>query len=76
MVKKMLERVLAAFKMEIGKNHPENENLLSELLQKTPTLQLLSNQHIGVLGNFKKLCPHVEFPALHKELFSSDNIDM
>ncbi|XP_074661172.1 putative nuclear hormone receptor HR3 isoform X2 [Tubulanus polymorphus] len=74
-IQKIQDRILSAFKMEIGKNHPDNESLLGVVLQKLPLLRELSGKHIAILNNFKKTAPSIEFPALHKELFSSDNTE-
>ncbi|XP_064645714.1 probable nuclear hormone receptor HR3 isoform X2 [Lineus longissimus] len=71
-VQKIQERVMSAFKIEIGKNHPENESISTELVSKIPQLHMLSAQHINVLSKFKKTAPSIEFPALHKELFSAE----
>jgi nuclear receptor subfamily 1 group F protein 4 len=33
----------------------------------------LSMLHMDALAKFKRSTPHLEFPALHKELFSVDS---
>ena len=75
-IEKLSERVEASLKLEIGKNHPEDEGLKSTLIEKLTLLRLLSARHVDVLQLFMEDNPHVEFPALHKELFSPDGLDV
>ena len=39
---------------------------------KTSTLRELSMLHMDALTKFRRSAPHLDFPALHKELFSVD----
>lgn len=75
MIQKLNERIDSALKMELGRNHPEDDQLRPKLAQKLPLIQLLSIRHVDILNKFKEANPGVEFPALHKELFSQDGID-
>lgn len=74
-IQKLYEKVLAALKMEIGKNPNNEEDLLNRLLQYAWPLRNLSTQHIVLLNKFKQTAPEVEFPALHKELFSVEGLE-
>lgn len=74
-IQKLNERIQCALKMELGKNHPENDQLRTELQKKLPILQLLNYRHTDLLTKFKEDHPNIEFPALHKELFSQDGLD-
>ena len=61
--------------MELAKNHPDEEDLKQKLLEKIPRVHLLSSKHVDVLNKFKTVNPGVEFPALHKELFSPEGTE-
>ncbi|KAL3884549.1 hypothetical protein ACJMK2_024683 [Sinanodonta woodiana] len=74
-IQKLHEKLSSALKMEVGNNHHEDDELLSKLHQCTWILRSLSNQHIAVLNKFKQREPDMEFPALHKELFSVENTE-
>ncbi|KAI5699768.1 hypothetical protein M8J75_008407 [Diaphorina citri] len=68
-VKKLLEA-------ELEKNHVPirgDMTLFATLNAKILTLRQLSTLHMEALTNFKRSAPHVDFPALHKELFSVDS---
>ena len=74
-IRKLSERIEAALKLELGKNHEEEDQMLAALLDKIPLLHMLSAQHGNILGRFKQDNPDVDFPALHKELFSLEGIE-
>lgn len=60
---------------EVDKMHSPikgDVTVYTALLTKSAILRQLSTLHMETLSNFKRICPHVEFPALHKELFSVD----
>ncbi|XP_056002619.1 probable nuclear hormone receptor HR3 isoform X2 [Ostrea edulis] len=73
-VQKLNEKVLTALKQELSKTHTD-ENLLTRLMQLTWSLRQLSSQHIVLLNKYKQANPDVEFPALHKELFSVEGLE-
>ncbi len=76
-VQKLGERIEAALRAEIGKSRPGEEELFKvKIIEKLPTLRDLSVKHIFVLNKFKQVNPSVEFPALHKELFSPDGLEL
>ncbi len=74
-IQKLNERIDSALKMELSKNHPEDDQLRYELAQRLPIIQVLGIRHSEILNKFKQENPQVEFPALHKELFSQDGVD-
>ena len=74
-IQKLHEKVLTALKLEVGKNHKEEETLLNKVLQRVEDLRSLGVRHIDVLNKFKQSAPDVDFPALHKELFSVEGIE-
>ncbi|XP_029653424.1 probable nuclear hormone receptor HR3 [Octopus sinensis] len=74
-IQKLHEKVLTALKLEVGKNHKEEETTLAKLLGHVEELRNLGGRHIDVLNMFKRSAPDVEFPALHKELFSVEGIE-
>ncbi|XP_041356362.1 probable nuclear hormone receptor HR3 isoform X2 [Gigantopelta aegis] len=74
-IQKLHDKILSALKMEIGANHSEDSQILLKLLQHTPVLRTLSLHHIRVLNRFRESAPDIEFPALHKELFSVESSD-
>ena len=47
----------------------------SRISDQLATVQLLSTQHSQLLAAFKSQHPNIEFPALHKELFSQEGIE-
>nr|KAG5688540.1 hypothetical protein BaRGS_010175 [Batillaria attramentaria] len=71
-IQKLHEKILAALKMEIGNNHSDGQEILSKFVRQASVLRDLSSHHIHILNRFKESAPDVEFPALHKELFSVD----
>ncbi|XP_054279745.1 probable nuclear hormone receptor HR3 isoform X3 [Macrosteles quadrilineatus] len=68
---------LRALRMELERNHTMpikgDVTVCDSLLNKIPTLRELSMLHMEALAKFKRSTPHLEFPALHKELFSVDS---
>ena len=75
-VQKLSERVEMALKQEVVKTHQDEEEFLNKLLEKMPVLRELSLKHVLILNRFKQQNPGVDFPALHKELFSTDGLEM
>ena len=64
-----------ALRMELKKNRPEHDyadQIRGRLLDQLEDLHSLAQRHNIILHNFKIRYPHLEFPALHKELFSQD----
>ncbi len=69
-IQQLNDRILGALKMEMGVNHTGDENILKRFVEQAGVLRSLSARHIRVLNAFKEEAPDVEFPALHRELFS------
>ncbi|VDI83019.1 nuclear receptor subfamily 1 group F member 4 [Mytilus galloprovincialis] len=74
-IQKLYEKILSSLKGEIVKTHADNQDVLNKLMQIAWTLRNLSAQHIVLLNKFKMSAPDMEFPPLHKELFSVEGLD-
>ena len=74
-IQKLSERIETALKLEIGRTRSDDEEFKQKLLEKLPTLRDLSLKHVFILNKFKIENPTVEFPALHKELFSTEGLE-
>lgn len=74
-IQKLYEKISSALKIELGKNNREDDNMITKLNQITWIVRNLNSQHIAVLNKFKQNQPDVEFPALHKELFSIEGLE-
>lgn len=53
-------------------DHPTSANVYETLISKIPHLHEISQLHMNALSRFRRLSPEIEFPALHRELFSTD----
>ena len=75
-IQRLNQALLRALRLELGKTHKVflkgDVTVLDILLSKTSTLRELSSLHMEALGRFRRSAPHLDFPALHKELFSVD----
>ncbi|XP_014672821.1 PREDICTED: probable nuclear hormone receptor HR3 [Priapulus caudatus] len=69
MIEGLYERVVGALKDELYKRH-SNDDTLTKLMHLTAELRAISSKHVQVLSKFRMMHQHLEFPALHKELFS------
>lgn len=69
-IQQLHDRILTALKLEMGINHAGDEHILKRFVEQAGILRSLSARHIRVLNAFKDEAPEIEFPALHKELFS------
>ncbi|CAG0882614.1 unnamed protein product [Darwinula stevensoni] len=69
--------VLRALKQELGKTHPlplkGDVSVCDALIAKQHFLREVSMLHMEALSRLRRSTPHLEFPALHKELFSSES---
>ncbi|KAK7865522.1 hypothetical protein R5R35_003220 [Gryllus longicercus] len=76
-ISRLSQAVLRALRLEIDRNHilpiKGDVTVCDSMLAKIPTLRELSVLHMDALAKFKRSTPHLEFPALHKELFSVDS---
>ena len=75
-IKKLGDQIEAALKLEVGKTHADDVHFRQQLIDRLPLLRELGAKHIQVLNKFKQQNPEVEFPALHKELFSPEGLEM
>lgn len=76
-IQRLNQALLKALRFELGKSHRAyhvkgDVTLLDMLLTKTGALRELSMLHMEALAKFRRSAPHLDFPALHKELFSVD----
>lgn len=74
---RLSQAVLRALRIELDRNHSlpikGDVTVCDALLTKIPTLREISMLHMDALAKLKRSAPHLEFPALHKELFSVDS---
>ncbi|XP_030764934.1 probable nuclear hormone receptor HR3 isoform X4 [Sitophilus oryzae] len=74
---RLSQAVLRALKLELDRNHTMpikgDVTVCDALLTKIPNLREISMLHMDALGKLKRSAPHLDFPALHKELFSVDS---
>ncbi|KAL1455439.1 hypothetical protein WDU94_009530 [Cyamophila willieti] len=75
-ISRLHRAVMKLLQAELEKNHVPikgDVTLFATLNAKITTLRQLSTLHMEALTTFKRSAPHVDFPALHKELFSVDS---
>ena len=70
------QAILKTLKFELAKTHRApfkgNVSVLDALLARLPMLREISQMHMEALTKFRRAHPQIDFPALHKELFSVD----
>jgi nuclear receptor subfamily 1 group F protein 4 len=75
-IQRLNQAILKTLKFELAKTHKlpfkGDISVLDALLARLPMLREISQLHMESLGKFRKSHPLIEFPALHKELFSFD----
>jgi nuclear receptor subfamily 1 group F protein 4 len=68
--------VLRALRYESAKTHRHpikgDVTVVDALLARVPQLRELGLLHLEALGRLRRMAPHLDFPALHKELFAVD----
>ncbi|XP_037068077.1 probable nuclear hormone receptor HR3 isoform X2 [Pollicipes pollicipes] len=73
-VQRLNQELLKALRIRLERSHPlpikGDVTAFQMLLSKVPSLREASATYLEVIGNFKRMAPHLEFPALHKELFT------
>ncbi|XP_044009517.1 probable nuclear hormone receptor HR3 isoform X4 [Aphidius gifuensis] len=76
-ITRLSQAVIRALRSELDRNHilpiKGDVTVCDALLAKLPQLREISLLHMDALAKFKRSQPHLEFPALHKELFSVDS---
>lgn len=80
-IKRLNDVISAALQHQLRQSHVNaigmtSIDMHSRVFEKLTTLQLISVHHSELLAAFKAVHPSVEFPALHKELFSQEGIEM
>ena len=71
-IDRLCERVRTALHLQLERTHSPDEHIPQKLDERIPVLRLLGAKHHEVLQKFKLSHPDLDFPALHKELFSDD----
>ncbi|KAK9876140.1 hypothetical protein WA026_011256 [Henosepilachna vigintioctopunctata] len=73
-ISRLSQAVLRALRIELDKNHSMpikgDVTVCDYLLTQIATLRELNMIHMDSLTKLKRSNPHLEFPALHRELFS------
>jgi len=73
-VQRLSQELLKALRLRMDRSHPipikGDVTAYQMLLSHIPALREASATYLEVISNFKRMAPHLEFPALHKELFS------
>nr|QJE50398.1 HR3 nuclear receptor [Diaphanosoma celebensis] len=76
-IQRLRNAVLVALRTELSRTHRApvkgDVSVADFLVVKLPDLRDISGLHMEALARFKRATPHLEFPALHKELFSVDS---
>ncbi|XP_063918552.1 probable nuclear hormone receptor HR3 isoform X2 [Zophobas morio] len=76
-ISRLSQAVVRALRLELDRNHSlpikGDVTVCDALLTKINSLREISMLHMDALGKLKRSAPHLEFPALHKELFSVDS---
>ncbi|XP_072750813.1 probable nuclear hormone receptor HR3 isoform X12 [Anoplolepis gracilipes] len=76
-ITRLSQAVIRALRSELDRNHVTpikgDVTVCDAILAKIPQLREISLLHMDALAKFKRSQPHLEFPALHKELFSVDS---
>lgn len=76
-ITRISQAVVRALRSETERNHSQpikgDVTVCDSILAKLPQLREVSQMHMDVLAKFKRSEPHLDFPALHKELFSIDS---
>ncbi|RWS31307.1 putative nuclear hormone receptor HR3-like protein [Leptotrombidium deliense] len=75
-ITRLNQAILKALKMELSRTHKlpykGDITVYETLIAKTDTLKEISLLHMEALSKFRRSLPGLDFPPLHKELFSVD----
>ena len=76
-IQRLHEVIDASLWHQLVKSYPPSSaaDTRSRITERLATLQLISTHHSKLLAAFKSMHPDIEFPALHKELFSQEGIE-
>ncbi|KAK2720674.1 probable nuclear hormone receptor HR3 isoform X2 [Artemia franciscana] len=73
-IARLHDALLQALRHELNKTHrlpaKGDISVCDSLIARVPGLRELSVLHLDALAKFRRSAPHIEFPALHKELFN------
>ncbi|XP_011494884.1 PREDICTED: probable nuclear hormone receptor HR3 isoform X6 [Ceratosolen solmsi marchali] len=76
-VRRIYDAVLRALRSELDRSHISplkgDVTVCDAMVAKISQLRDISLMHMDALAKFKRSQPHLEFPPLHKELFSVDS---
>jgi nuclear receptor subfamily 1 group F protein 4 len=76
-IQRLSQAVLRALRLELSRTHRTplkgDVSVADSLVARLSALREISVLHMEALTRFKRATPHLEFPALHKELFSVDS---
>ncbi|XP_077993245.1 nuclear receptor ROR-alpha A-like [Glandiceps talaboti] len=72
-VELLQEKILECFTKVLHRNHPKEPGLLAKVLMFMPTLRTISTSYAELMSRALRENPHLQFPALHVELFSDLN---
>ena len=74
-IDRLCSRVRTALHQQLSRSHGDELRMAAKLDERLPVLRLLGAKHYEMLQKFKLAHPDLDFPALHKELFSDDPRD-
>ena len=76
-INRLSQAVIRVLRSELARNHVApikgDVTVCDAMLGKMDQLREVSLLHMDALAKFKRSQPQLEFPALHKELFSVDS---
>ena len=78
LIQRVSEIIDAALWHQLVESYPSTSSVVevrSRISERLATAQLISMRHSELLAAFKSMHSYIEFPALHKELFSQDAVD-
>jgi len=75
-IQRLNQAIVKALRFELSQTHKMpfkgDISVFDALINKIPLLRELNLLHMEALSKFRRASPHLEFPPLHKELFSID----
>ncbi|GFY73779.1 probable nuclear hormone receptor HR3 [Trichonephila inaurata madagascariensis] len=75
-IQRLSQATLKALRQELDRTHKlpfkGDITVCETLLARIPALRELNSLHMEALAKLRRTAPHLEFPALHKELFSGE----
>lgn len=74
-IQRLNSELLKALRVRMERSHPVpikgDVTAFQILITKVSSLREISSTYLEVISNVKRTAPHLEFPALHRELFAS-----